>query len=249
MREVDLSDDLLPRHREVFRLLGLLGRTVRSDRWCLVGGLMVLVAGRLEGARDHRATRTKDGDILIDVVADPTALAAVVEECRSYGFDFPRHDWPDDEGFARCTLVAHSAQVDLLCPDDAAEHQLVAGGARSLAIPGGRRALEVAEPVTVLLGDDWAPVDVCVPTLYGALAVKAAAATDPRTRSQSRHLEDVAFLLSIVDDPRRLQRELTEGDLALLHLLVEDLNDDASVAWAHLDKAARLAAQAALTFL
>jgi hypothetical protein len=182
-------------------------------------------------------------------VADPTALATVVEECRTYGFDFPRHDWPDDEGFARCTLVAHSAQVDLLCPDDAAEGLLVAGGARSLAIPGGRKALEVAEPVTVLLGDDWPPVDVRVPTLFGALAVKAAAATDPRTRNQSRHLEDVAFLLSIIDDPRRLHDELTDHDRALVGLLVDELNDDASVAWAHLDTSARLAARTVLAFL
>ncbi len=249
VREVDLSTDLLPRHREVFRLLGLLGRAIPADRWCLVGGLMVLVAGRLEGARDHRATQTKDGDILIDVVADPSALAAMVAECRTYGFDFPRHDWPDDEGFARCTLVAHSAQVDLLCPDDAAEHHLVAGGARSLAIPGGRRALEVAEPVTVLLGDDWAPVDVRVPTLYGALAVKAAAATDPHTRDQTRHLEDVAFLLSIVPDPRRLSEEVAESDLDLLRALAAELNDDSSPAWAHLDTTARLSVQAALGFL
>lgn len=47
VREVDMSTDLLPRHREVFRLRGLLGRTVPADRWCLVGGLTVLVAGRL----------------------------------------------------------------------------------------------------------------------------------------------------------------------------------------------------------
>lgn len=143
----------------------------------------------------------------------------MVEECRTYGFDFPRDDWPDRDGFARCTMVAHSAQVDLLCPDDADERHLVAGGARSLAIPGGRPALEVAEPVTVLLGDDCAPVDVRVPTLYGALAVKAATATDPRTRDRTRHLEDVAFLLSIVPDPRRLRAELAGGDLALLRAL------------------------------
>lgn len=42
-----MSTDLLPRYREVFRLRGLLGRTVPTDRWCLVGGLTVLVAGRL----------------------------------------------------------------------------------------------------------------------------------------------------------------------------------------------------------
>lgn len=173
----------------------------------------------------------------------------MLEECRTYGFDFPAYDWPDQEGFARCTLVAQSAQVDLLCPDDAADHQLVAGGARSLAIPGGRRALEVAEPVTVLLGDEWAPVDVRVPTLYGALAVKAAAATDPRTREQARHLEDVAFLLSVVPDPRRLRDELASDDRALLGALASQLEDNASAAWAHLGTAARLTAQAALGFL
>jgi hypothetical protein len=93
------------------------------------------------------------------------------------------------------------------------------------------------------------PVDVRVPTLYGALAVKAAAATDPRTRDQTRHLEDVAFLLSIVPDPRRLRAELAGSDLALLRALAPRLEDDASAAWAHLETPARLAAQATLGFL
>ena len=88
-----------------------------------------------------------------------------------------------------------------------------------------------------------------MPALYGALAVKAAAAADPRTRGQPRHLEDVGFLLSIVPDPRGLRDELTSDDLAMLRALAPRLEDNASAAWAHLDTSARLVAQAALGFL
>jgi hypothetical protein len=86
MREVDLSHDLNARHREVLRAMGHISKTIGVDDWCLVGGLMVLVASRAAGGRIRRAEGTKDGDILVDVCARPNALEQVVHILTTFGF-------------------------------------------------------------------------------------------------------------------------------------------------------------------
>ncbi|MEP7115748.1 MAG: hypothetical protein ABI862_20960, partial [Ilumatobacteraceae bacterium] len=39
------------------------------------------------------------------------------------------------------------------------------------------------------------------PTLHGAIIAKGAAATDDRTTGHPRHIQDVAFLLALIEDP------------------------------------------------
>jgi hypothetical protein len=67
MNEVDLRSYLLPKHRSVFSALQNLGVSIGHDGWCLVGGLMVLVVG----AAGRRSEGTKDGDVVVDIAADP----------------------------------------------------------------------------------------------------------------------------------------------------------------------------------
>lgn len=245
MREVDLSADLRPRHRDTLRALGLLAGTVPIDQWCLVGGLMVLVAARAAGAQLPRAEQTKDGDIVVDVCARPEAIGRVATTLRNFGYRIPTEAW-DDENIARCTFVGGQAQIDVLCPDDAPDEALeAAAGVRSLAIPGGRRALELAESVRLYYDEDAFDVEVRTPLLAGATVVKAHAAVDPRTAAQDRHIQDVAALLSITEDPAEFRKGLSETDVQVVSALVPRLADDSDVAWSNLDAPTRLRAQAA----
>jgi hypothetical protein len=250
VREVDISDQLLPQHHEVMRCLGLLAQRIDTDLWCLVGGMMVLVVARAAGRSDSRAEGTKDGDIVVDVVADPEILEKVAYVLRSLGYELPADD---DRGgdFARCTFVSGRAQVDVLVPDDTPEDRLDVGtDMRSLAIPGGRRALFGSESTTIFYSEDAADVVIRVPSLTGAICVKAAAALDPRTAGHPRHIQDVAFLLACIDDPVAAAQELSDGDRALLvELRSQRLGPDDDAAWRYLAGDDRARAATALDFL
>lgn len=249
MVEVDLSLDLLPRHRPALRTLAQLGRSIGTDDWCLVGGMMVLVAARAAGHRLPRAEQTKDADIVVDVCARASSMTRVTHELESLGYVIPT-DAQDDPDFARCTFVSGNAQIDVLCPDDADPEDLdTAAGVRSLAIPGGRRALELSGPVRIFYDDDAFDVHLRVPLLPGAILVKASAAVDPRTNGQARHFQDVVGMLSILDDPGAMRENLSAGDREILTRLSGRLANENDVAWSGLAIEARLAAQVAAEIL
>ena len=73
-----------------------------------------------------------------------------------------------------------------------------------------------------------------IPSLAGALAVKTAAATDPRTADSHRHIQDVVTLLSLNADPVPVAAALSAADrtvLTALTALTARLDDDADPAW------------------
>ena len=243
-----MSADLLPRHHELMRCLGLIGRLVGASGWCLVGGLMVLINAREASRSDSRGEGTKDGDIVVDVAVEPDALDRMARELTKLGYLLA----DDDPGpsFARCTFVSGQAQVDVLAPEDARPEQLdLRSGLRTIAIPGGRRALSGAEMVRIYYSEDAVDVEVRVPTLTAAICVKAAAALDPRTAAHPRHIQDTAFLLACVEDLRSAQDALTDPDRANLRLLADRLNDRADAAWTALSGDDHDRALAAYRFL
>lgn len=135
---------------------------------------------------------------------------------------------------------------DTLCPEDAPDETLeTTTGVRSLAVPGGRRALELAEPVRLSYGEDTFDVEIRTPLLPGAVVVKANAALDRRTAGQHRHIQDVAALMSVVEDPLALRNSLTEVDVQVVGALAPRLADDSDVAWSGMDAPTRLRGQAA----
>jgi hypothetical protein len=212
--------------------------------------MMVLIACRFAGRAVDRAELTKDADILVDICSNPTILAKVVNELRSFGFQ-PIEPFRSEE-FARCTFVNSSGQgqIDVLCPEDATEDELRSvNGVQSLAIPGGRRALELSEEVSITYDLDAPDVLLRVPLLPGAIVVKAAAAVDNRTSDQSRHIRDLVDMLSLLDDPADARPRLTDADIELLSSLRPRLEDDGDVAWDQFGGQARLQARAAFDIL
>lgn len=163
MRDIDVSAELLPQHHDVMRCLGLFSQVMGTDGWCLVGGMMVLVVAREAGRTDSRAEQTKDGDVLIDVVTHRGALARAGRELNKLGYTHPADD-DRGAGFARCTFVSGHAQVDLLAPEDATDEQLdVGGNIRSIAIPGGRRALQGSAMTRLYYDEESTDVELRVP--------------------------------------------------------------------------------------
>lgn len=249
MLDVDLTADLLERQRDVLRALQLLSIQLPSDRWCVVGGMMVLVAARAHGRRLPRAEQTKDADVLIDVCLHPEALTKAADVLTALGYEPPRPAWYDDT-VARCTFVSGTVQIDLLAPEDSSVEDLATkNGVISLGIPGGRRALETAQPVRITYDLAKRDVEIRVPLLPGALTVKSAAALDPRTERESRHLQDVAALLSIIEDPHAVRSAMSDSDLDLLARLQDRLNDDGGPAWQAMTTESRWEGQAALRLL
>lgn len=248
--EIDISNELLPRHHAALATMAQLGTKYGPGRWAIVGGMMVMILGREHLARSPRAEGTKDADIVVDLVTNPGLLGDVVHFLTSMGYEL--QDAPGEAGkAARCSFVFHSAHIDVLCPNDTPESQLVVPqqGVASIAIPGGRRALETARPVSLYFSDDHANAEVFVPTLAGAIMVKAAAATDVRTASSQRHLQDVAFLLTVPADPEETQGALTPDDVELLRRIEGSIADGRSPMWVALDGGQRQRAMATFAFL
>lgn len=228
----------------------MMSRRFRADQWVLVGGLMVMVVGREHEARAPRAEGTKDADVVVDVVAVPELLGSIANFLVAENH-YRLADTIGTRGRpARCSFVANSAQIDVLCPDDASADVLDVGDdLRSLAIPGGRRALQTARPVELLFSDSYPPAEIHVPDLFGALLVKASAAVDPRTADSPRHIQDVAFLLTMFDDPHAEARRLLPADLDLLQSIATSIEDDGSPAWRYLDPGLRDLARSAYRLL
>lgn len=194
--EIDIRADLLGRHRYALETLAQMSLRVSSGRWVLVGGLMVMVLGREHRARSPRAEGTKDADIVVDVLSHPSILTDVAHFLQTeYGYTLADQIGSTGDA-ARCTFASHSAQIDVLCPDGTAAEALdIGGGVRSLAIPGGRRALETGRQVELYFSDDYPNAEIRVPTLPGAIIVKAAAGVDPRTAGSPRHIQTARRLV------------------------------------------------------
>lgn len=249
MNEINIESHVSDRHQLVFEGLHAISLQVPTDKWCLVGGLMVLLLGAEAGNVPERAAATKDADVVVDVFTDPRALQKVSEALLTAGYRLS--DRLGSEAIAaRCTFEFGRAVVDVLCPDGADPAELeLSTGVTSIAIPGGRRAIELSRLVDVYFHPERPPATLSLPSLHGGLIAKAAAAVDPRTASQDRHIQDVAFLASLVADPLTLATGMDDSDRAIVQAAAPRLRDDRDAAWSMLDTQQRLAAQAVIEFI
>ena len=228
---IDIRNELLDRHAGAIKGLYRLSTQVPIEKWALVGGLMVLVLAYEHDAYSWRASQTKDADIVVDVVADRAVLDVATKTLQSQGFTLDQSVGSGVD-VSRCTFSSYKSQIDVLCPSDATPEMLDTNdGLRSVAIPGGRRALRSARPVYLYIADDYTDIKLRVPNVAGAIMVKIAAALDPRTSDGERHLQDVAFLLSLPFELRRIVDDLEPGDQALLTAIRPQLTDPNHSAW------------------
>jgi hypothetical protein len=175
-----------------------------AGEWTLIGARMIDLYA-LE--HDVAAPRfSQDADALVgakSVGSRPQDLAAWLE---AHGW---HHDGYGPDGVGHRYRRA-AASIDVLAPDHLGQRAdlTTTSPARTVAVPGGRQALNRTESVAVRCRDDEA--ELPRPALPGALVIKAQAVTiDDAPDAQRR---DLAFLCSLVDDVDAVRAQLAGGD-------------------------------------
>jgi len=212
------------------------------ETWCLIGGLMVGLYGVQYGRTGIRPTA--DGDVLVDIRADPSALR------RASDFLTARNLQPDpapDGILHRFKGVVSSGNilVDVLAPDNVGPRAdlTTTPGGRTIAVPGGTQALNRAEHARVQVGDRIGRISR--PNLVGAILIKLAALNLPG--NSERHHQDLAFLLSVMPDPLESSTTVTRQERRRLGAC--RLKDRSHSAWNSLTNDEANAGHAALLLL
>jgi hypothetical protein len=187
-------------------------RALPFDRWALVGGLMVqahALAARIETSRV-----TLDVDVAVRIEAGAFSYAEAAAALTRLGYAL--------DGSQRLTyrFTRGHDVVDLMVPD----HQRPPPRhARRdiMAVAGGRQALDRLLTMHFQIGDTEAAVPV--PTLHGALVLKAAAYIAD-TRDADRHLLDAITLLACVTDTEAILSDLRGSDRKRLNHLIRAID-------------------------
>ena len=172
--------------------------------WVLIGAQMVALHGWARGRT--RIRPSEDADLLVNVrtVAKGTELMGRALSKRGYRFDGAS---PEGVGHR---FRSGQVSLDVLGPDGLGPNTSlrVTAGAHTVEVPGGSQALKRAEEFTVQSRTMTGRVPI--PSLLGAILVKVRAINvDDNAEAQRR---DVAFLLSIVEDPESLGRDLAQSE-------------------------------------
>ncbi len=211
--------------------------------WTLIGGQMVLLHGLEKGRVPPRVS--EDLDLVVDVRVRPHVLAPMVAALVDLGFETTG---VSADGVAQ-RFVRGDVAVDLVAPDGVG-HRVdlrTIGGGVTVEVGGGTFALERSEPLEVRTGKRTG--EVPRPDLTGAILIKAVAVKRDRKRGPERHLCDLAFLLSLAEDPLAL-REILGARKCRQIKAVSQLDDPEHEAWRSIDDPqARAEGQALLRLL
>jgi hypothetical protein len=171
--------------------------------WTLIGARMVALHGWKMGRKQPRAS--KDADILVNARVVSNGTERVSEKLLSRGFSL---DGVSPEGVGH-RFVNGQVRFDVLGPDGLGSRTglFTSSGARTVEVPGGSQALQRTEMVEIRLGKISGLIPVL--NLLGSILVKVRAiAVDEQPDAQRG---DVAFLLSLVDDPDPLDVEISNS--------------------------------------
>jgi hypothetical protein len=198
---------------------------VRPGEWTLFGGQMVLLHALEHGAEPTRVST--DLDVLVNARVVPRAVTEFVRSIEGRGFSLVGAS-PDG--------IAHRYQragvsIDVLAPDGVGSRAKLTTTppGRTLAVPGGTQALARTELVPVTFGASRGLVPR--PSLLGAIVGKAMAVSVDDVPGAQR--TDLALLLSLVENPLAMARELTAKDRKRLRARSEMVNPDER-AWSNL---------------
>jgi hypothetical protein len=235
--QVPISADLLgPPCPRVFEL----ARTIATQNWVLIGGLMVqahAMAASISAVRP-----TDDVDVIIRVgTTRPNALTTVTQGLRELGYS-PLESLNRD-AFAH-RYVRGREIIDLGIADHLGARVPRLGGRPVLQIEGGRQAAERA----VQLRFAGSNLDINVPDRLGALVLKGAAYLVD-SRDKDRHLRDAAVLAATITDHRTELRRLKGSDGRRIRHLQQALADPRHIAWLSLPAELRVPGQDTLRIL
>lgn len=224
-----------------------------SEKWTLVGGLMVqlhTVHHRLGVVRP-----TNDVDIVLHVETSRGVPAQTARALESIGYRLRVAVDPRDNTAHR--FVRGTSTVDLVAGDDEIVDVLLADhpaptvieplrGRDMVRIEGGTQALKRTVNARMEITPDTV-TNVSVPRPFGALILKSAAYTTD-SRDRERHLYDAVALLACIEDPFTERETFTGSDRGRVITLRKALPRD-HPAWRTLPSGARNDAEAALRIL
>jgi hypothetical protein len=213
---------------------------VRPGEWTLVGGQMVFLHGLEYGATPPRVST--DLDIVVNARVVSGAVAAFAAELEARRFVL---DGMSPEGLAH-RYRRGSVSIDLLAPDGLGPRTdlTTTPPGRTLQVPGGTQALTRTELVPVVTANRSALVPR--PSLLGAIVGKAIAVRVDDVPDAQRL--DLAFLLSLIDDPFAMAAELNATVRRPLRARAE-MSDAEHPVWRRLPPEASDRARAALRIL
>lgn len=195
--------------------------------WVLVGGQMVAILESELGGVVGRTTT--DVDIVVGVNGVFSSPRVAAERLVGVGYE------PSSKTEATYRFVRGSDTVDVMAPDNLGKRADLATvpPGKTIQVPGGRQALQRRRTLTVSAG--VITFDVPVPSLAGAIVMKARAATVPERTTQDHR--DLARLLVLVPDPGSMREELTSRERGYLRRQAA-LADPGHEAWVGIPAAA-----------
>ena len=214
--------------------------STRAHGWSLIGGQMVLLHALERDAEPVRVST--DLDVVVNTRVVSGAIRGFVKTIESLGFDLVGSS-PDG--------VAHrykrgEVSLDLLAPDGVGPNTdlTTTPPGRTIQVPGGTQALARTELLPVEFAGRHGIVPR--PSLLGAIICKAAAVSTGR--AVGTHQRDLAFLLSLIEDPTILATQLKRADRSRLRT-VSGIADRRHDVWNYLTQPAAHRARAALISL
>lgn len=177
--------------------------------WTIVGGQMVLLHALESGVVPVRLST--DLDAAVDVRTDPRAMRKVMAAVLDLGFVTTG---TSPEGIAHRferDTESGTTLIDILVPEGLGPRTDITTvpPGRAFAAAGVSQALQRTQllPVRFAGATSWLPR----PDLLGAIVAKAVAATVDG-HDTDRHLFDLAFLASLLDDPFSTAQRTTATD-------------------------------------
>jgi hypothetical protein len=216
--------------------------TFPTERWTLVGGLMVQAHALAHGVPTNRPTEDLDVILHVEVAAGVTLDAALCLEGLGYELEPPLFRRGPAYRFTR----GHDV-VDVLSPDHTGKIKPQLRKSPMFAVDGGKQALQRLMALSLTSGGGT-PIEVNVPDELGALVLKGAAYVSDR-RERDRHLFDAASLAACIADHAAERIRLKGSDAKRLRHLKAALDDARHPAWLALVEPYRTAGQDTLRIL
>lgn len=210
---------------ELWHLLLDLAAAIDTS-WTLVGGQMVMLHGIQRGRPSPRVST--DIDTVVDVRSDPQGMRRMVRALTDLGLVPAGNPGPNGlmHRYVRPgteVAVDLATSVDVLVPEGLGPTAdvMTSRHGRAFPAPGATQALTRTELLPVSYAGRHAHVPR--PNLLGAIVGKAVAAVADN-RNAERHVRDLAFLCSLVEDPFVVAEAVTPKDRKRLRLAAGKLN-------------------------